>query len=95
MIHLILTTTSMTSTLQSQGAQALLFHQEDPTPVSMETAGLSSVLEFSVALTTMEVTVPRTAWLGMTVEVTTLVELTDRRYVEAAGVSLQVTVQQV
>ena len=60
MIHLILMTTSMTSTLRSQGAQALLFHQEYPTPVSIETAGLSSVLEFSVALSTMEVTVPRT-----------------------------------
>ena len=91
----MLTTTSMTSMSSSQETQVLLFHQEDPTLVSMETAGLSSVLEFSVALTTMVVTVPRTAWLGMTVEVTTLVELTDRRYVEAAGVSLQVTVQQV
>ena len=50
----------MTSMLRSQGAQALHIHQEDPTPVSMETAGLSSVLEFSVALTTMVVTVPRT-----------------------------------
>ena len=78
MIGLMLMTMLMTSTSLSHGPQALPFHLEQHIPVSMETAGLSSVSEFGVAITSMAVTVLHTVWPEMTVQVTTLVEEMER-----------------
>ena len=93
MIGLMPMTMLMTSMSLSHGPQALHFHLEEHTVVSTETAGLNSVSEFSVAATSMAVTVPHTVWPEMTVEAITLVEQMERGCVGVAGVSLQENAQ--
>ena len=71
----------MTSTSPSQEVQVLRFRLELHIRVSMATAELSSITEYSVLATTTVVIVQRTALEEMTIEGTTDVGAVDRRFV--------------